>query len=99
MIDLNDIDALISDAKRAKELEFQWKQVIHPRQIEPCNRIFSPSTQEIAWSEKVVQSFERAEASGTAAIRVEGKFIDYALVKRCRETLKLASAIRNKERS
>lgn len=93
MIDLNDIDALISDAKRAKELGFQGKQVIHPRQIEPCNRIFSPTPEEIAGAEKIIQVFEEAEAAGTAAIQVEGKFIDYAVVKKSRDILARAAAI------
>lgn len=93
MIDLNDIDALISDAKRAKELGFQGKQVIHPRQIEPCNRIFSPTPDEIAGAEKIIQVFEEAEAAGTAAIQVEGKFIDYAVVKKSRDILARAAAI------
>jgi citrate lyase subunit beta/citryl-CoA lyase len=93
MIDLNDIDALISDAKRAKELGFQGKQVIHPKQIEPCNRIFSPTPEEIAKAEKIIQVFEEAEAAGTAAIQVEGKFIDYAVVKKSKDILALAAAI------
>ena len=93
MIDLNDMDALISDAKRAKELGFQGKQVIHPRQVEPCNRIFSPTPEEIAKAEKIIQVFEEAEAAGTAAIQVEGKFIDYAVVKKSRDILERAAAI------
>ena len=93
MIDLNDIDALVSDAKRAKELGFQGKQVIHPRQIEPCNRIFSPTPEEIAKAEEIIQVFEEAEAAGAAAVQVEGKFIDYAVVKKSRDILARAAAI------
>jgi citrate lyase subunit beta/citryl-CoA lyase len=97
MIDLNDIDALVSDAKRAKELGFQGKLVIHPKQIEPCNRIFSPTSEEIAKAEKIVQAFEEAEAAGMAAIQLEGKFIDYPVVKRSRDILALAAAISKKK--
>jgi citrate lyase subunit beta/citryl-CoA lyase len=93
MIDLKDMEALISDAKRAKALGFQGKLVIHPRQIEPCNRIFSPTPEEIAGAEKIVRAFEEAEAAGTAAIQVEGKFIDYAVVRKSRDILALAAAI------
>ena len=96
MIDLNDIEALISDAKRAKALGFQGKQLIHPKQIEPCNRIFSPAPEEIDRAKKIIQVFEEAEAAGTAAIQVEGKFIDYAVVKKSRDILALAAAIDKK---
>jgi citrate lyase subunit beta/citryl-CoA lyase len=63
MIDLRNTEALISDAKRARELGFQGKLVIHPQQVEPCNRIFSPTPEEIAKAEKIVQAFEEAEAA------------------------------------
>jgi len=96
MIDLNDMEALITDAKRAKELGFQGKLVIHPKQIEPCNRIFSPSPEEIAKAEKIVQAFEEAEAANMAAIQLEGEFIDYPVVKRSRDILTLAASISKK---
>jgi len=96
MIDLRDTDALVADARRAKELGFQGKLVIHPQQIEPCNRIFSPTQEEIAKAEKIVQAFKEAEAAGTAAIQLEGKFIDYPVVQRSRDILTIAAAIGNK---
>jgi len=96
MIDLENTEALISDAKRAKELGFQGKLVIHPDQVEPCNKIFSPLPEEIKKAEKIVNAFEEAEAEGVAAIRLEGKFIDYPVVKRSRDILALAAAIDRK---
>ena len=97
MIDLKNTEALISDVRRAKELGFQGKLVIHPNQVEPCNRIFSPLPEEIKKAEKIVKAFEEAEAAGMAAIQLEGKFIDYPVVKRSKDILALAAAIgRNK---
>lgn len=97
MVDLNDIDALSSDAKRAKQLGFQGKLVIHPRQIEPCNRIFSPTPEEINRAENIVRAFEEAESAGMAAIQLEGKFIDYPVVQRSKDILALSAAISKKE--
>jgi len=97
MIDLKNTDALISDARRAKELGFQGKLVIHPDQVEPCNRIFSPLPEEIKRAKKIVHAFEEAEAAGVAAIQLEGKFIDYPVVKRSKNILALATAIGKKE--
>jgi len=96
MIDLKNTEALISDARRAKELGFQGKLVIHPNQVEPCNRIFSPLPEEIKKAEKIVKAFEEAEAAGMAAIQLEGKFIDYPVVKRSKDILALAAAIDKK---
>ncbi len=96
MIDLKNTEALISDAERAKELGFQGKLVIHPNQVEPCNKIFSPLPEEIKKAEKIVKAFEEAEAAGMAAIQLEGKFIDYPVVKRSKDILALAATIDKK---
>jgi len=97
MIDLRNRDALIADARRAKALGFQGKLVIHPNQVEPCNKIFSPLPEEIKKAEKIVTAFEEAEAEGTGVIQLEGKFIDYPVVKRSKDILALAAAIGSKK--
>ena len=97
MSDLKNTEALISDARRAKELGFQGKLVIHPNQVEPCNRIFSPTPEEIIRAEKIVQAFGEAEAAGMGAIQLEGRFIDYPVVKKAKDILALASAIGDKK--
>lgn len=93
MIDLNDHEALEADANRAKQFGFQGKLCIHPRQVEICNRIFSPTKEEIEYAQKVVQAFGEAESSGTAAIQVDGKFVDYPVVERSKRILKIAKLI------
>jgi citrate lyase subunit beta/citryl-CoA lyase len=93
MIDLKDIDGLIADAKKAKAYGFQGKTVIHPNQIQPCHDVFTPTPEEIAHAKKVIEAFEEAEREGKAAIQLEGKFIDYAIVKRSRRIYDLAQAI------
>lgn len=93
MVDLKDIDGLIEDAKKAKAYGFQGKLVIHPNQIEPCHSVFTPSGEEIAYAKQVIEAFEQAEREGKAAIRLEGKFIDYAVVEKSRRIYALAQAI------
>jgi len=93
MIDLKDIPALEADAMRAKQLGFQGKLCIHPNQIDVVNRVFSPQPEEIQMALKVIQAFEAAEAGGQAAIQVDGKFVDYAVVVRARRILQIASSL------
>jgi citrate lyase subunit beta/citryl-CoA lyase len=93
MIDLKDFEALEADIKRARRYGFQGKLCIHPNQIDVCNRLFSPSKAEIQYARKVIQAFDAAEAGGSAAIQVEGKFIDYPVVERCRRILKISKLI------
>ena len=93
MIDLKDIEALKDDAARAKQLGFQGKLCIHPNQIQPVHVIFTPTAEEISFARRVVETFEAQEARGSAAIQVDGKFVDYPVVERSRRILQLASII------
>lgn len=86
------------DVKLGAALGFQGKLVLHPDQIEPANRIFSPTAEEIAAAREIVAAFEEAEARGSAAITLEnGKFIDYPVAHSARRTLEIAAKIETKE--
>ncbi len=93
MVDLKDMDGLVADARKAKSLGFQGKIVIHPNQIQPCNEIFMPTADELAFAQKIVAAFEEAEREGKAAIQMDGKFIDYPVVEQARRVVSLAKAI------
>jgi citrate lyase subunit beta/citryl-CoA lyase len=71
---------------------------IHPNQVATVNRIFTPSDDEIAFAERVVVAFAKAEAEGVASIQLDGKFIDYPIVYRARRVLEKIAAIRARER-
>ncbi|UCH20607.1 MAG: CoA ester lyase [Deltaproteobacteria bacterium] len=93
MIDLKDREALEADVKKARQIGFQGKLCIQPNQVDVCNRIFSPTKEEIEYARKVIQTFEQAEAGGKAAIQLDGKFIDYPVVENSRRILKMAAKI------
>ena len=61
---------------------------IHPDQVAVVNRVFTPSEAEIAFAERVVAAFAKAEAEGIAAIQLDGKFIDYPIVYRAQRVLR-----------
>jgi citrate lyase subunit beta/citryl-CoA lyase len=92
-VDLSDAEGLRSSACHVKRLGFQGKMCIHPDQVPEVNAIFSPSAAEVEWSRKVVRAFEAAEASGSASIQLEGKFIDYPIVYRARRVLETIERI------
>ncbi|HAI21162.1 MAG TPA: CoA ester lyase [Clostridiales bacterium UBA8153] len=93
-LELGNPEGLVRDARTARQLGYQGKLVIHPDQIEPVNRVFTPSEEEIEFARKVVEAFARAEAVGHAAITLEGgKFIDYPVVHQARRLLQLAAQI------
>lgn len=92
-VDLSDAEGLRASAEKVRRMGFQGKLCIHPSQIETVHGVFTPSSEQVAWSEKVVAAFEKAEAEGSASIQIDGQFVDYPIVARARRVLALARAI------
>jgi len=97
-VDLQDEDGLEASARTALGFGFQGKMCIHPAQVPVVNRVFSPSEAEIDFATRVVAAFEQAEREGSAAIQLDGKFIDYPIVYRAQRVLRAIAAIRSKQR-
>jgi citrate lyase subunit beta/citryl-CoA lyase len=97
-VDLADEEGLEASARTALGFGFHGKMCIHPNQIAVVNRVFTPSEAEIAFAERVVAAFARAEAEGSAAIQLDGKFIDYPILYRAQRVLEKVAAIRARER-
>jgi citrate lyase subunit beta / citryl-CoA lyase len=93
-VDLQDEEGLEASTRTALALGFQGKMCIHPNQIPVVNRVFTPSNAEIDFAERVVAAFAQAEQEGSAAIQLDGKFIDYPIVYRAQRTLDAMAAIR-----
>jgi citrate lyase subunit beta/citryl-CoA lyase len=68
--DLEDLEGLAAQCREGRSLGFDGKSLIHPSQIAPCNRAFSPSDEEIAQAQRLV------EAYGGGAERFEGRMIE-----------------------
>ena len=92
-IGIGDIEGLKNSARRARQLGFGGKACIHPEQLPVIHQAFSPSASEIAQAQRIVEAFEQSAAQGTAAIVVDGQFVDYTHAERAQQTLELAKAI------
>jgi citrate lyase beta subunit len=62
-----------ADCVHGRALGFDGKTLIHPNQVEPCNRAFSPSQAEIAWARAVVAAFDGSDA---AVVPVNGEMVE-----------------------
>jgi len=76
--------------RRSRALGFGGRMCIHPDQLEPTNRLYSPTDDEVAWAKEVIAAFEEAEARGVAALTVRGQLVDYAFVARARQIISRA---------
>ncbi len=87
---LNDEAGLIQDSRLSARLGYVGRTVIHPKQIAPVRQAYAVPAAEVAYYQKVVSEFEAVEKAGSAAITIDGKLVDYAMVQRARRVLALA---------
>lgn len=92
-LDLADDEGFERACAQGRDMGFDGKTLIHPRQIQAANRIFAPSPDEVRWSRRVIDAHARAEASGAGVAVLEGRLIEALHVENARRILALADAI------
>ena len=72
-LNLQDLDGMCDEAKKAKDLGFAGKGSVHPKQIAALNDIFTPSKDNITRARRVIKTFEDAD---TGLVVIDGKLIE-----------------------
>ena len=93
---LDDAEGLLASARGAAAVGYQGKMCIHPDQVEPVNAMFTPAAEEVAFARRVVAAFAEAEAQGSSAFRIDGKFIDYPILFRARRVLEVIEQLESR---
>ncbi|GAA5105770.1 CoA ester lyase [Haloechinothrix salitolerans] len=91
--DVKDAEGFEAECRQGRQMGFDGKTLIHPAQLEPCNRIFAPSEEEVAHSRRVIEAFDAAQAEGKGVVTVDGRMIENLHVDNARRILALAEAI------
>ena len=92
-LNTKDTEGFNNSLNWARNLGFQGKLCIHPDHVELINGAFSPSPEEIAKAQRIVDAFREAEAKGSAAIAVDGALVDYAIIIQAQRALNAAARI------
>ena len=91
--DVRDLDGFQAEARQGWEMGFDGKTLIHPGQVDPCNEMWSPGEDDIAYAQQVIAAFEEAEAEGRGVVTVDGRMIENLHVDNARQVLAVAEAI------
>ena len=92
--DVNNEEGFREEVKLIKQLGFDGKSIINPRQIAPVIEIYTPTQKEIDKSLAIMAAIEEAHKKGSGVIALNGKMIDRPVVLRAERVLKLARAAR-----
>jgi len=67
---------LEQECRQGKALGFDGKSLIHPKQLDVSNRVFSPSEQEVSHAKRVISAYAEARAAGKGVCLLAGKLIE-----------------------
>ncbi|MCZ1011654.1 HpcH/HpaI aldolase/citrate lyase family protein [Streptomyces lydicus] len=91
--DVKNPEGFEAECVQGRQFGFDGKTLIHPSQVEPCNRVFAPSTEQIARSRKIIDAFDEATREGRGVVTVDGRLIENLHVEDARRILALAEAL------
>lgn len=86
---LDDV-ALVAEAQQSVALGFTGKLAIHPRQVAPIQQAFTPSTEQIAQAQRLIQAHDAQQAVGTGVFELDGKMVDMPMVRAAEAVLERA---------
>jgi citrate lyase subunit beta/citryl-CoA lyase len=94
-----DIEGFEKDTEYGRGLGFEGRMLIHPSQIEPSHRIYSPAPDRVEWAKQVVKVFEEEGiAKGSASVSFQGKMVDTPVYIGAKKILETMAEIEAKKR-
>jgi citrate lyase subunit beta/citryl-CoA lyase len=89
-----DMEAFEKSTRFGRQLGYEGRMLIHPSQIEPSHRIYTPSPEDVEWATGVVKVFEEEGlAKGAAAVTYQGKMVDTPVYDNARTILRIMAEI------
>lgn len=92
-LDLSDLEGLLASCVQGREMGFDGKTLIHPKQIDAANEAFAPTEDDIAWARRVVEAHKEAAAAGQGVVLLDGRLVENLHVAMAERTIALADAI------
>jgi citrate lyase subunit beta/citryl-CoA lyase len=91
MMNYRDPDAVFAYATTGRRDGFFGMMAIHPDQVAPINRAFSPTADEMAAARRVLDAF--AAAPGAGAVSLDGRMLDIPHLRQAQHLLHLATRL------
>jgi len=88
--DFQDDEGFQLQTRQARSFGFDGKTLIHPRQIDACNAIFTPDAEAVAWAHQVIAAFDNPENASKGAIQIAGKMIERLHIFQAKRILAMA---------
>ena len=78
---------------QGRDLGFDGKTLIHPRQIEPANRVFGISEEALQQAQRIITAWRAAQQAGSGVCVVAGRLVEHLHVEEAKRVLAMHRAI------
>ena len=96
---VHDLDDLEREMNVARNIGYEGKMLVHPKEIPVCHKCFSPSEEQVKWAEEIVALCEEAKNEGRGVAYKNNKFIGPPMLKMAEDILKKHNMIKEIEKS
>ncbi len=91
--DIKNEEGFAAICEQGRDMGFDGKTLIHPSQVAPCNTIFSPDPETVAFARKTIEAFEAVENKGKGVLKVDGRMVEILHAEIAKRTVAIADAI------
>ena len=94
-VNISDMEAFKKSTREGRQMGYEGRILIHPSQIEPSHKIYTPSAEDVEWAEGVKKVFEEEGiAKGSAAVSYKGKMVDTPVYENALQILRTMEEIK-----
>jgi malyl-CoA/(S)-citramalyl-CoA lyase len=97
--DYSDEAGFVAQAKRSAVLGCEGKWAIHPSQVAPANKVFTPPADEVERAEAILAAMKDGAQKGMGAVALNGKLIDLASIRQAEVIVGQMRMIRERTKS
>ncbi len=91
--DIKNEEGFAAICAQGRDMGFDGKTLIHPSQLDPCNRIFSPDPETVALARQTIAAFKLPENRGKGVIKIEGRMVEILHAEIAERVVAIADAI------
>lgn len=92
--DIKNEEGFRNECEQGRDLGFDGKTLIHPSQLEDCNRIFAPSRHDVEQAQAVIEAFADPANAGKGVLKVNGRMTELLHLDEARRMVAMDEAIR-----
>ena len=92
-LDLNDEAGFRSACEQGRDMGFDGKTLIHPKQLSVANEVFAPTEKDVENARTIIEAWDQAKREGKGVAVVNGKLVENLHVEEARRVLAVNEAI------